>query len=92
MIAGLTHYVSPERLLQIVQSIPKTYILTGDDDNLIRPVNSERIYSAVQGCKEKVEYMVWNKTGHAIHVQHEKKFNELVERACEEGRKLSDAA
>jgi pimeloyl-ACP methyl ester carboxylesterase len=87
MCAALTHYVSPDRLHQIAESIPKIYIVTGDDDNLVRPVGSDKIREGMKH-PEKVEFIKWPKTGHAVHIQHEKKFNELVERACEEGKRL----
>ncbi|KAH8829340.1 alpha/beta-hydrolase [Flagelloscypha sp. PMI_526] len=88
MCAALSHYVSPDRLSRIAESIPKIYILTGDNDNLVRPIGSDKIRDAM-GHPEKVEFIKWTKTGHGIHIQHEKKFNELIERACEEGENFS---
>jgi hypothetical protein len=41
MGAGITHRVSASRLAQIAKTIPKVTILTGDQDHLVDPRNSE---------------------------------------------------
>ena len=82
MFAGLTHHVRPAQLQHIAKSIPKVLILTGDDDNLVRPSNS--VYLKEQ--MPSAEFVQWEKTGHAIHVQWRSKFNKLLERVLEEGR------
>lgn len=101
MIAGMTHYVAPERLKHIAENVGKVVILTGDEDNLIRPENSFKIAEAMTAgelgrdgrtgvAKDgqiDVELVVWEKTGHALHMQWVQRFNELLERCWEEGTK-----
>ena len=82
MYAGLTHRVTPERLSQIARTIPKVIILTGDDDNLVDPSNSIYLSNMMPGS----EFVQWEITGHAIHLQHPQRFNDLVERVSKEGR------
>jgi len=96
MAAGLTHNVTPDRLAYIAANIPKIAIVTGDDDNLVRPIGSELIKTAMDQAlqtdddKKRVELHKWEGTGHGIHSQREVMFNELVERCAREGRKLVD--
>lgn len=102
MAAGLTHHVTAEvrdllpfslfgsqsmfqRLRSISEAIPKVLILTGDDDNLVSPANSRYMKS----CMPDAELEEWEATGHAIHVQRPKKFNQLLERVFKEGRRKS---
>ena len=82
MAAGLTHHVAPARLRRIAQTVPKVLILTGDEDNLVRPSNSVYIKSHMP----EAEFIQWEKTGHGIHIQHKDRFNELLERVFAEGR------
>ncbi|KAI0093979.1 alpha/beta-hydrolase [Irpex rosettiformis] len=82
MVAGLTHYVSPDRLRQISKNIPKILILTGDDDHLVRPSGSVHLKEHMP----EAEFVQWEKTGHAIHMQHVKRFNGLLERVFAEGK------
>lgn len=87
MLAGLTHHVSPARLREISAKIPKVLILTGDEDNLIRPSGSFHLKSHMP----EAEFIQWEKTGHGIHMQHRKRFNELLERVFIEGRQRAQA-
>jgi len=82
MCAGLTHHVTPARLYAISSAIPKVMIVTGDSDNLVAPSNSAYIKS----CMEEAEYAVFEETGHGIHLQRKKRYNELLERVFSEGR------
>ena len=81
MFAGLTHYVAPERLHKISRSIPKVMIVTGDEDYLVHPRNSEYLKANMP----EAEYIVFPKTGHAIHLQWPKRYSELLERVIQEG-------
>jgi hypothetical protein len=81
MVAALTHYVSPERLHTISKAIPKIVICVGDDDHLVHVHKSFALHRAMP----EAEFVQWKDTGHAIHAQHVKKFNELVQRAMDEG-------
>jgi pimeloyl-ACP methyl ester carboxylesterase len=83
MCAGLTHHVSPSGLRTVSKSIPKILILTGDEDHLVSPRNSEYLASKMP----EAEYDVWKETGHAITMQREKEFHEIVERVIDEGRR-----
>ncbi|GJE96946.1 alpha/beta hydrolase [Phanerochaete sordida] len=82
MFAGLTHHVRPEQLRAIARSVPKVLILTGDEDNLVRPKCSLYLKSQMP----EAELVQWEHTGHGIHVQWRERFNELAERVFEEGR------
>jgi len=82
MSAGLTHYVSNERLRKISELIPRVVIITGDNDHLVEPRNSVYLKSQMLDA----EFIQWENTGHAIHYQHPKRFNELLERVFKEGR------
>ncbi|KAH7919905.1 alpha/beta-hydrolase [Leucogyrophana mollusca] len=88
MAAGLTHYVSNERLGRISKTIPKVLILTGDQDNLIRPQNSLHMRDHMP----EAEFIWWEKTGHGISGQWKVRFNELLERVIEEGRTAAAAS
>lgn len=82
MYAGLTHNVSPEKLRRISSSIPKVLILTGDDDNLVRPECSKYLKENMP----EAEYVIWEGTGHAIQLQHPDRFSKIIERIVQEGR------
>lgn len=85
MSAGLTHRVTPERLAYISKSVPKVLILTGDEDNLVSPSNSKYLSENMS----KAEFIVFEKTGHAIHLQRPKEYSALLERVFKEGRERS---
>lgn len=87
MFAGLTHHVRPEQLRAIAARVPKVLILTGDDDNLVRPQCS--LY--LKEHMPQAELVQWEHTGHGIHVQWRERFNQLVERVFEEGRQRLEA-
>lgn len=80
--AVLTHNVEPKRLHQIAASIPKILILTGDQDNLVDPQNSVFLKQQMS----EAEYIQWEGTGHVLHLQWPRRFNELLERTFKEGR------
>ncbi|KAJ7236736.1 Alpha/Beta hydrolase protein [Mycena haematopus] len=82
MWAALTHHVTPERLRGISEAIPKVLIVTGDQDNLVSPANS--LY--IKKCMPDAEFEQWENTGHGIHSQRPKKFNQMLERVFKEGR------
>jgi pimeloyl-ACP methyl ester carboxylesterase len=96
MAAALTHHVSPSRLAFISARIPKIIIVTGDEDHLVAPAGSRRLWRGMaskQNQDEKsrqemrVELVQWERTGHAIHVQREREFNELIGRCVREGKR-----
>ncbi|KAI0340512.1 alpha/beta-hydrolase [Trametopsis cervina] len=87
MAAALTHHVTPERLREISRSIPKVLILTGDEDNLVRPTGSYRLKESMP----EAELIEWEKSGHGLSMQHNKRFNELLERVFKEGRQRAEA-
>jgi pimeloyl-ACP methyl ester carboxylesterase len=86
MMAGTTHHVSPARLQEIAKTIPHVMIVTGDDDNLVDPRNSE--YLAAQ--MPEARYEKWEGTGHGIHGQWPERFNRLLEEVFHEGKKRVD--
>ncbi|KAG8889143.1 hypothetical protein FRB98_005618 [Tulasnella sp. 332] len=87
MYACLGHYVSQERLATIAKSIPKLTILTGDEDNLVRPTNSYWLAR----CMPEAEFIVWKGAGHGILGCRPKEANELLARVMLEGRTKSAA-
>lgn len=86
--AGAGHNVSPAKLIQIDTTIPKTLILTGDIDDLVKPVNSEWLHKHMP----RAEYQVWKGFGHGLVGQDPVKFNSLLEKVIQEGRDLSSKA
>ena len=87
MSAGLTHRVTPDRLRKISESIPKVLIVTGDQDNLVDPRNSRYLKDNMP----EAELVLFEKTGHAIHLQWPARFNQVIERAIREGRERLEA-
>jgi len=87
MCAGLTHRVSPAKLRTIDARVPFIALATGDEDHLVRPANT----AVLAKYMPKAEVVRWEETGHAVQLQRVKEFNELVERAVEEGRKRAEA-
>ncbi len=83
MVAGLTHSVSQEGLRKISGSIGKVTIVTGDDDHLVRPSMSR----ALKASMPEAELVEWQGTGHGIHVQRRRWFNDMVERTARDGRR-----
>ena len=95
MAAALTHHVLPSRLSFISARIPKIIIVTGDEDHLVAPEGSRRLWRGmtsnrdIDGRDMRVELVQWEGTGHGIHVQREREFNELITRCVREGRKFN---
>ena len=75
MWAALAHHVSPERLRTISEVIPSVLIVTGDKDNLIRPVNSRYLHDHLPGS----QYEVFKGFGHGLLGQDPPRFNALLE-------------
>jgi len=101
MAAALTHHVTPSRLAFISARIPKIIIVTGDKDHLVAPEGSRRLWRGMTSNRDidgkagqdlRVELVQWEGTGHGIHVQREREFNELITRCVREGRKLNGIA
>ena len=88
MYAGLLHHVDGSRLRKISSSIPKVLIVTGDKDHLVKPMNSRYLKQDMP----EAELVVWEDTGHALHLQWVDRFNELLKRVFREGKqRLADA-
>ncbi|KAL5511750.1 hypothetical protein ACEPAH_4968 [Sanghuangporus vaninii] len=87
MSAGLTHRVTPDRLREISRSIPKVLIVCGDQDNLVDPRNSKYLKENMP----EAEYVVFENTGHALHLQWPERYNKLLERVMKEGRERMEA-
>jgi hypothetical protein len=62
---AITHRVSPSELKQINEAIPKITILTGDQDNLVNPRNSEHLKKHMP----LAELHVVKGGGHAMTIQ-----------------------
>ena len=98
MAAALTHHVSSSRLAFISARIPKIVIVTGDEDHLVAPKESTRLWQGMTSNRDingksgqvlRVELVQWEGAGHGIHLQREREFNELVMRCVKEGRNLN---
>jgi len=88
MWAAATHRVSPTRLKNIDSGIPKILIITGDEDDLVAPSNSDHLARNMRGA----EYVRWEATGHAINAQWPDRFNEVLERTFREGREAASGS
>ena len=94
--AAITHNVSAQRLAHIAANVPKIAIVTGDEDHLVHPSGSENIKAAMDGAidhaderdAKRVELLIWKGSGHAVHLQNEVQFNQLIDRCAKEGRAL----
>jgi len=82
LCATLTHHVSAARLSIISSTIPKVTIVTGDSDDLVSPRKS----AYIKKYMEEAEYLVFEETGHSIHMQRKKRYNQLLERIVAESR------
>lgn len=76
------HNITPEQMQEIGKKIPKVFILTGDTDNLIKPINSEWLHKNIPNS----EYQVWQGTAHGLIGQVPARFNEALEKVIKEGR------
>ena len=83
MAAALTHHVTADRLAKISSSIPRVTIVTSDDDFLVHPSNSFRLKEHMP----EANFIQWENTGHALHVQWSERFNTLLESTFQEGRR-----
>jgi pimeloyl-ACP methyl ester carboxylesterase len=63
--AVVTHRVSPSELKQINEAIPKITIMSGDQDNLVNPANSEHLKKHMP----LAELQIVNGGGHAMTIQ-----------------------
>ncbi|KAJ7606179.1 Alpha/Beta hydrolase protein [Mycena polygramma] len=80
LLAGLTHRVSPDRLRQISETVPKVVILCGDEDNLIDPQHSKDLKASMPAA----EFIEWENTGHGFQSQRPEKFRDLLIRIFHE--------
>ena len=82
MAAGLTHRVTGDRLREISRLICKVVIVTGDEDHLVDPGRSRFMKENMP----EAELVEFSGTGHAVHLQRPREFNELIARVIREGR------
>ncbi|KAJ7739976.1 Alpha/Beta hydrolase protein [Mycena maculata] len=80
LAAALTHYVSPDRLRQISETVPKVVILCGDQDSLIDLRHSRELKAGMPAA----EFIQWGETGHGIHSQRPAEFHDLLIRVFHE--------
>ncbi|UZJ54100.1 hypothetical protein CBS101457_003420 [Exobasidium rhododendri] len=80
--AVFTHQVKPADLKQIDEAIPKTIIITGDEDNLVNPGNSKHLAKHMP----RAELQVLVGSGHAPTAQLPRVVNALLDRTIKEGR------
>ena len=71
--------------------------MTGDEDRLVAPQESKRLWRRMTNNQDidgkgeqdlRVELVQWEGTGHGIHLQKEREFNELITRCVREGKDL----
>ena len=83
MAAGTTHHCTPEKLRKIAESMPKIWILTGDEDNLIYPSNSFWLHKHMP----EAEFEQWTHSGHGVISQHSERFNKRLEEVIQEAKR-----
>jgi pimeloyl-ACP methyl ester carboxylesterase len=83
MAAATTHYCTPEKLRRIDRSIPKIWILTGDEDNLIYPSNSFWLHKHMP----EAEFEQWTHSGHGLVIQYPERFNERLDKVIQEAKR-----
>ncbi|RHZ75316.1 hypothetical protein Glove_216g193 [Diversispora epigaea] len=80
--ANFRHHVSPSKLEQIKNTISHILVVTGTNDNLIKPQNSFHLAKHLG-----VDVECWEGSGHALCSEKPEKYNEMLERhfrkACE---------
>ncbi|KAG8979225.1 hypothetical protein FRB90_008169 [Tulasnella sp. 427] len=88
MAAAMRHYVSPARLRTISKSIPKIYIMTGDEDYLVQTKNSHHLKS----CMSEAEFEYPDAMdvddqhlGHGAFAQYPKRFGAKMDSVMQEG-------
>jgi len=83
MAAGATHHCTPEKLRKIAESIPKIWILTGDEDNLIYPSNSFWLHKHMPDA----EFEQWTHSGHGLLSQHPERFNKRLDEVIQDAKR-----
>jgi len=73
--AVLTHFISKERLAQFKTSGIPILIMTGTEDELVKPVNS---HSLGKFFDTAAELIVFEGAGHIINVECEDRFNDAL--------------
>ena len=79
--AGLTHRMTPDQLAKISASVPKVLIISASEDLLIPHTEGEKL----KRYMPEAEYQCWEKTGHGLCGQHQKRFNQQLENVFEQG-------
>ncbi|KAF8547196.1 alpha/beta-hydrolase [Imleria badia] len=79
--AGLTHRMPPDRLAKVSASVPKVLIISAAEDLLIPHTEGEKLKRHMP----EAEYQCWEKTGHGLCSQHQKRFNQQLEKVFEQG-------
>lgn len=82
MAAGLTHNMTPDRLVKVSTSVPKVLILSASEDVVISYTEGEKL----KRYMPEAEYQCWEKTGHGICGQHKERFNQLLMKVFEQGK------
>lgn len=82
MAAGVTHHCTPAKLRKIAESVPKIWILTGDEDNLIYPSNSFWLHKHMP----EAEFEQWEDTGHGAISQHPERFNKRLDEVIQDAK------
>ena len=85
MKAALTHHIPDAALAQIDASVPKIAILTGDEDYLVDPRNSEYLSSRLATA----QLVKFDKAGHALGNQLAGEVNRVLEEVIREGEERS---
>jgi len=73
--AVLTHRVTNKELAAISENIPKITIMTGDEDNLVNPLNSEHLAENIPRAK----LIRLEDTGHAITIQRPEEIHKALD-------------
>ncbi|KDN41887.1 alpha/beta-hydrolase, partial [Tilletiaria anomala UBC 951] len=83
--ATLTHRVSNAELRHNIDAhVPRTLVLTGDDDNLVNPDNSRHLLANMP----RARLVRLTGGGHALNMQFPARVNRLIEENVNEGEDL----
>lgn len=84
LAAATTHRVSDDQLKEMDEKIPKIFVITGDDDSLVKPGNSKHLADQMR----RAEFSLFPGAGHAIYVQFPDELNRVLGRSFEEGGEI----
>ncbi|CAD6884001.1 unnamed protein product [Tilletia controversa] len=86
--AVFTHGVTQSQLDRINREVPSISIVTGDDDHLVNPANSDYLAKYL----DRARLVKMRETGHALPIQRTEELNLLIEQTVDLGVQRSKEA